>query len=250
MRRIAVTVLVFCLAVAAILAMEVRQAAHYESPNDHFQNPTHEIVSLKGPPGPAISYLVMGDSTAAGRGAAYDKGIAMESARHLQKQRSVNMMNIGVSGAKLADVERDQLPIAKTFKPDVLLISAGANDVTNFTPNEKVERSLHTVLEELQRTNPNIRIVVAGSGDLGPSRRFAIPLNWIARSETARVNRVMQMVAGRHHVQWVDLAHETGPFFEKDGTLYAADRFHPNERGYATWLPFLHSGLDSALLHR
>ncbi len=47
-----------------------------------FQNPSPAPREF-GTSGPKFVYVVLGDSTAAGQGAAYDKGIAVQTARHL-----------------------------------------------------------------------------------------------------------------------------------------------------------------------
>ena len=45
---------------------------------------------------------------------------------------------------------------------------------------------------------------------------------------------------------FAEIAEKTGPRFRRDHSLYAADRFHPNDRGYATWLPLLNEALAEA----
>ena len=85
-------------------------------------------------------YVVLGDSTAAGRGANYANGIAVRTARHLARSRPVLLVNLAVSGARVADVARDQLPAAVRLKPDLVLLAVGANDATHFTPNGRFGR--------------------------------------------------------------------------------------------------------------
>jgi acyl-CoA thioesterase I len=221
-------------------AMVARHGIEYS-----FKNPTHEPIhygdSANGKP---LLYVVMGDSTAAGRGAHY--GIAQATADHLSKSTSLNMINLGISGAKLNDIVRDELPEAIKLKPDLVLLSVGANDVTHFTSNHSIESSLNTILDGLAHNNPDVKVVVTGSPELGAVPRFAQPLRWFARIETERVNKVMEPVAKSHKAIWTPLAAETGSFFSKDHSLFAPDKFHPNDRGYATWVPFLNAALDKA----
>ncbi len=219
----------------AMLAMEWQ--------TDTFINPARNAVcySKNGPP---LLYVVMGDSTAAGRGASY--GIAAETAKYLSQSAAVTMVNLGISGAKLADVVREELPAAIKLKPDLVLLSIGANDVTNFTSNCDIKASLDTILDGLAHSNANVRIVVTGSADLGAVPRFLQPLRWLAGQETERVNEVMEPLTKSHGAIWTPLAKQTGPFFKKDPSLFAADKFPPNDRGYAIWCPFLHAALDTA----
>jgi hypothetical protein len=50
--------------------------------------------------GPLLEYVVLGDSTAVGQGAPYERGIAVSTARHLSARgRRVRLVNLAVSGA-------------------------------------------------------------------------------------------------------------------------------------------------------
>ena len=197
--------------------------------------------------GRPLLYVVLGDSTAAGRGAPYADGIAVQTASHLAQSRPVTLVNLAVSGAKIADVVRDQLPTALRLKPDLVLLAVGANDATHFTSGRRIGTDLTAILNELATARPGVRIVLTGSPDVGTARRFAQPLRWLAGVETARVNAVMQPIGQQHGAVWAPIARATGPLFARDPTLFAPDRFHPNARGYATWLPALDAALDEAL---
>jgi len=63
------------------------------------------------------------------------------------------------------------------------------------------------------------------------------------RSET------FESVAAARGVTFAPIAADTGPGFRRDRSLFADDRFHPNARGYATWLPTLDRTLEKALAH-
>src|SRR5687767_9002841 len=88
-----------------------------------------------------VTYVVLGDSTAAGQGADYESGIAAVTARHLAERHPIEMTNLGVSGAKLRDVADGQLPAAERLKPDLVLLSASANDVIRLTTVSSMRKS-------------------------------------------------------------------------------------------------------------
>jgi len=228
-----------------LLIGEARLAMPRKS--DHYNNPGHEPVHY-GNKGSVLMYVVMGDSTAAGRGARY--GIAQRTAEHLSRSYSVNMVNLGISGARLAGVVQEELSEAIKLKPDLVLLSIGANDITNFTSAKKLKLSLDKILNELASCNSHMQVVVTGSADLGTVPRFLQPLRWVAGWETQRVNKVIESVTKSHRAIWTPLAEETGPSFEKDPTLFDTDKFHPNDRGYAVWTPFLNTALDQACSKR
>jgi len=52
--------------------------------------------------------------------------------------------------------------------------------------------------------------------------------------------------AARLGLIFAPIAEKTGPLFRADPSLFAADRFHPNDRGYATWIPVLNEALARA----
>lgn len=200
-----------------------------------------------GSSGPAITYVVLGDSTAAGVGADYEQGIAVKTAEALAENRRVTMINLGVSGERAAGVVRDQLPLALPHKPDVVLLSVSANDVTHLTSAGSVRDSVRTTVRELRRVNPAVKIVITGSPDMGSPPRIPRLLRGLAARRTAAINRELTALAAEEDLTFAPIAAETGPLFRADHSLFASDRFHPNERGYATWVKVLNRALAEAL---
>lgn len=197
-----------------------------------------------------VSYLVLGDSTAAGVGADYDQGIAMATTRELSRTHEVKMHNVSVSGARIREVLDDQLPRAASIRPDLVLLSVGANDVTHLTSVRSMRASLREIVQHLRSTNPDVAIVITGSPDMGSPPRVPRLLRGLASLRTKQVNRMFVAEAERLHLTFAPIAAETGPLFRRDRSLFAADRFHPNERGYATWTAVLNRALAAALRGR
>lgn len=200
-----------------------------------------------GTSGELIRYVVLGDSTAAGVGAAADDSIAVLTARHLALTRRVTMRNLGVSGARMRDVLEQQVPEAEAFRPDLVLISAGANDVTHLTPIPSMRRRLRQTVGRLRAVNPAVRIVVTGAPDMGSPPRIPWGLRWVASLRTRMVNRMFVAEARKLDLVFAPIAERTGPLFRRDHSLFHADRFHPNSRGYATWAAVLNEALTVAV---
>jgi len=198
--------------------------------------------------GDALQYLVLGDSTAVGEGGTYANGIAVATARHLAAAgRRVVMKNLGVSGARMADVAREQLPRLDGFAPGIVLIAAGANDVTHLTPAGSVDRDLRRAIAALVAANPGVRIVLTGAPDMSTPPRIPWLLRGLAGWRSNVLNRVFRKMAERDGVTFAPIAEQTGPLFERDKTLFDSDQFHPNDRGYATWIPVIDRALDDAM---
>jgi lysophospholipase L1-like esterase len=198
--------------------------------------------------GQALRYLVLGDSTAVAEGGTYANGIAVETARHLAAGRRVEMVNLGVSGAQTRDVLREQVPRIGAFVPDVVLLDFGANDVTHLTPARAVERDLREIVERVVAINCRVRIVVTGSPDMSAPPRIPRLLRGVAGWRTDVLNRVFRGEVGRSGLTFAPVAAETGSLFKRDKTLFSGDAFHPNDRGYATWIVVINRALDEAAL--
>lgn len=204
-------------------------------------------IGQYGSAGAPLSYLVLGDSTAAGVGADYQQGIAVSSAKALGASRSVTMTNVSVSGARIRNVVRLQLLAAAGVRPDVVLLSVGANDVTHLTCVRSMRSDLREIVTKLRSVNPDVAIVITGSPDMGSPPRIPRLLRGIASRRTVVVNRMFVAEAKSLGLMFAPIARETGPLFRKDPSLFGEDRFHPNERGYAIWTSVLNAALAVAL---
>ncbi len=191
-----------------------------------------------------LNYVVMGDSTAIGQGADYSHGIARHTAMVLAAtHRSVALTNVGVSGARVADVLHTQVAKAIALRPDVILLAIGANDVTHLTSQSSIERNLSSILSKLKSANPRLQVVLTGSPAMGSVPRFAKPTQWLARLEEHRVNHTIMLVAKAQDVIMVPLARATEATFLQHPEYFASDNFHPNASGYAVWFPVIDAGL-------
>lgn len=228
---------------AVVLLVEARRAAGGQ--REDFRNPDHAPRSFGT--GTPLTYVVIGDSTAAGQGAGYADGIAVNTAQHLAAGHAVRLYNLGISGATTADVRDQELAEAAALKPDVVLLAVGANDVTQLTSEGKVKEGLDKIIDGLVAANCNVKIVLTGSPDIGGARRLAQPLRWITGERTKAINNRVAGVVAQRGLTMAPIAKETGPLFRADASLLAADRFHPNAKGYATWMSVLNRALDEAM---
>lgn len=194
--------------------------------------------------GPALRYAIMGDSTTVAQGAQYSQGYAVATAAYLGKTHTVRWINVGISGARAGDVAGTQLAQVRAFKPDIVLVAVGANDVTHLTPIGSVHASLSATIATLQRDNPKVRIVLTGSPDMGSVPRFGPVARWLAGKRTSALNSMVAGLARDKHVAFAPIAAKTGDTFRRHPELFAADKFHPTAAGYALWTPVLTQALD------
>ncbi len=198
--------------------------------------------------GKPLTYAVLGDSTAVGQGGEYSKGIAVATAAHIAKNYSVEFKNFGSSGARISDVANIQVSQATGLKPDLVLISAGANDVTHFTALSKIEDDVNVIIDRLRANNPKVKIIFIGSPEMSSIPRFIQPTKYILGLRSTQVNRVFQKVISAHEeALFSPIAQRTGSMFAQDPALFAQDKFHPNTAGYDVWIPVLIESIDTAL---
>lgn len=200
--------------------------------------------------GSALQYAVFGDSTTVAQGSAYDKGYVRATARYLaDRGYAVVLHNFGVSGARAADIPARQIPRARkqAIRPDIALVAVTANDVTHLTGLHAMETNLARSIELLRSLNPDVQIILTGSPQMGTIPRFPQPARYLAKVRTGQVNGMIRRLAAEKQVLFAPIADKTGPLFAAHPEYYAADLFHPNEGGYATWTPVLTDALNTAL---
>jgi lysophospholipase L1-like esterase len=229
------------LAIASMLLMAGCASAADAPPP---RAPSSEETFGSGAP---LRYLVLGDSTAVAVGGTYERGIARQSARHLAASHQVVLKNVAVSGARVHDVLTEQLPRVGSFVPDVVLLDVGANDVVHLTRAAPLERELEAILQDLFSRNRNVKIVVTGSADMSSPPRIPRVLRGLSGHRTRVLHRVFERAVATHHLTFAPIARDTGPAFKRDHSLFDADRFHPNDRGYELWIAVINAALDRAM---
>ncbi|HSX31695.1 MAG TPA: GDSL-type esterase/lipase family protein, partial [Candidatus Saccharimonadales bacterium] len=173
----------------------------------------------------------------------YAQGYAVKSAEYLARRYKVTYQNFGVSGSRVVDVLATQLPEAMALRPDIVLIGIGANDVTHLTDPTDINRDMRTIVDGLYAVNPNVKIIITGSPQMGSVPRFPQPAKWLATQRTTLVNKVMYKVAADKKLVVAPIAEKTGPVFAAHPELFAKDKFHPTTDGYKLWVKVINDAL-------
>ncbi len=184
-----------------------------------------------GAPGRPLRVVWLGDSLAAGVGTTDEDGaVARQVAR--RAGRALETEVLAVSGARIGDVLDQQLP-RLTGAPDIVFISAGANDTTHVTSLDDFRQRYEAVLARLPATTS---VVLLGVPDMGSTTRLAQPLRAIAGIRANQLDNVVHDLARTHDLAYVNIASQTGPKFRADPDRYfAPDHYHPNDAGYTVW---------------
>jgi lysophospholipase L1-like esterase len=192
--------------IAATLGVEDDWRRYWEESNDRARR-------ADGP-----LWVALGDSTAQGIGAsAPDRGYVGQLLGRLREGESPawRVVNLSVTGARLTDVVREQLPrVDEAGPPDLVTCAAGANDLVR-VGIPRARRGLHALIDGL----PSEAVLATCPQGLWPKR-------------TLELNRIIRAEAPAAGLRIADVWAHTGPPWSGK---YAGDGFHPNETGYADW---------------
>jgi acyl-CoA thioesterase-1 len=174
----------------------------------------------------SVSYIALGDSGAQGIGATRPEksyvGLLANSIGNKTNQ-PVHITNLSVSGAKVADVSRVQIPQLKgqTITDDTIItLSIGGNDAVHRNPN------FATDIDKLFSQLPK-QTIVSDVGYFGGGRFNT------RESYVQEVNPLLYEAAEKYGLTIAPLYKVT----KERNSLFtnAIDIFHPSNRGYQNW---------------
>ncbi len=170
-----------------------------------------------------LTYLALGDSAAQGIGASSPmRGYVGITAKRLEQKtgKTVRIVNISKTGAKLSDYLTEQAPKISKIKADFVTIEIGANDVKDFEVN-KFTTEFRQVLDSLPDGTyvSNMPLFNSRPGSTNNARLASK----VIEEELAKYPKLI----------FVDLQKQT----TDNQTIFgfAPDLFHPNNISYKHW---------------
>ena len=196
------------------------------------------------PATPVVRLLVVGDSTGVGTGATQaTRSVAgMVGGSHPR----LLVHNRSRDGARFDELPAQLLASASDSGYDVILISAGGNDVIRGTGTDALAKALdQTFVAARDRLRPGGRIIVQPAGNVGNAPFFMPPLSLLMTRRAAELHTAIRAAAARHGVTYVNLYKDAAqdPFAQQPG-LHASDGLHPSDAGYQIWLAELMAQSD------
>ncbi|MEV3991146.1 SGNH/GDSL hydrolase family protein [Streptomyces sp. NPDC049837] len=198
--------------------------------------------------GPALRLLVLGDSTAAGVGAArHSEALAghLATAVTALTGRGVDWRVVARAGATVRTVRRVLLnrltDPTRRWEPDLVVVTAGTNDALRRRRPRAFRADVSRLVRDIGlRLGDDVPVVLAGLPETDRiaslPRAFRAPLSVYVRL----LDRQLRVVARRTpHV--VHLPSGGPPRFP--GAWFAEDRFHPSPLGYRAWARTLAAGV-------
>jgi lysophospholipase L1-like esterase len=225
----------------------------------HRVDPRGGVASTSAAP---VRMLTFGDSTTAGVGVERpEDALPMLLAQRLadDERRGVRVLNFGWSGARVADLLRDQLKRSteslREGEPpwlpsaDVVVVVIGANDATHRTSPRRFRADTRQVLETIRREAPLARVVLAGIPRFRGALRALEPLMTMIDAYAVLLRRIQRQEAQRAGVPFANLAAKVPPLLVAAGAtideVLASDRFHPSPLGYRIWADVIYATLES-----
>lgn len=177
----------------------------------------------RGKPG-GLVYVALGDSAAQGIGASRpERGYVGLLAERMRERtgRRVQVVNLSVSGATIRDLLDTQLPQLRQLRPDVITVGIGGNDVRSYDPAR-----FSADVDELTAALP--------AGTYIADVPYFMHGRWEGHADEAA--GILTATARVHQLRIVPL-HDALSDRGAGAMLtdFAADWFHPNDRGHRVW---------------
>jgi lysophospholipase L1-like esterase len=178
-------------------------------------------------------YVALGDSLVEGYtdwgvsdaaiGYAYVLGATLRAVRP-----EYRFTNLGVSGARTADVLRDQVAPAIALRPSLVTLTVGANDVRATDPDQ-FRHTFDRLVGEITGNTDGLVLVsnIPNFAHLLPQPFAAYRV--MLEGQLQLFNQAVHEVVMEHGATLVDLY---GTHEAEDPRNIGADGFHPSARGY------------------
>jgi lysophospholipase L1-like esterase len=187
---------------------------------------------------PLLRLAVIGESTAAGVGAAeHERALPGFLAGALQRRsrRGVAWVVAGKNGATARRVGTDLVPALAAEQhgapPDIVVVTVGINDLMRRRPLKTWTADLTELIGALRGRYRDAEVIVAG---MPPVHRFPAlpqPLRLVMGGRARAMDRIMREVARANGAVHVPM----DPDMAADRTRFASDGFHPSPDGYRAW---------------
>lgn len=181
-----------------------------------------------------VRYLALGDSFTIGTGGPPDLAFPAQLKRFAMKQGvDLRLENVAVNGYSTRQVIDEELEALPRFKPDVVTLAIGANDIVRHDDEAAYRKNLKRIFKAINDVKPR-KVLVLPQPDWSQSPvsegfgdRAAI------RARIEKYNAILAEEAKTAGAQYVDLFPQ---FVEQaKAGLIAPDGLHPNSKAYTAW---------------
>jgi len=198
----------------------------------------------------ALDLLLLGDSIAAGLGAAKRKetlGARLAKGLGRATRRPVRLRTAAIVGSESSALAAQLESLPEDYRPHLAVVIVGGNDITHRVPVSTSVAHLEAAISDLHTRGAGV--VVGTCPDLGAIRPVPQPLRSLGARLSRQLADAQARAAERLGARPVSLRRAVGPFFvTQPDEMFSLDRFHPSALGYRrtaeALLPALLAELD------
>jgi len=150
------------------------------------------------------------------------------------------VINRGFGGSVLMDAIYFADRIITPYRPRMVVVYAGTNDINDGKKPEEVEGDFRALAAKIHTSLPETRVAYISLA--------ANPKRWSQRKEIRDANRRIAAVCdGDERLMFVDAFQAMlGPDGEPKPDIFVEDRLHMNAKGYALWVELIKPLLPAA----
>jgi lysophospholipase L1-like esterase len=187
----------------------------------------------------SIRYLALGDSYTIGTGASgLDANFPSRLAHKLEEATgsTVELKNPAVNGYTTTDLIVNELPELERFKPDLVTILIGVNDLVQRSDEAGYRTRLRRIYDSVARLDlPQGRVAAISIPDFSivpAAPTFGVPSQLHARTDA--FNAVARQEASACRFSFLELGDVSRAGAGRAGWI-AEDNLHPGDLQYAAW---------------
>jgi lysophospholipase L1-like esterase len=187
-------------------------------------------VSWAAPP---MRYVAIGDSFTIGTSVEEQARFPSQLAQKLRDAGiDVTLVNLAINGHSTNEVLTRQIPRVAAFRPSVVTLAIGANDIVRERAPDAYAANLKAIFTALAGTKAKVFVLPQPDWSLAPAAEaFGTQAELRSRIET--YNAILRQSAQAHGATYVDVWPENVK--SAQAGEFSADGLHPTARLYGLW---------------
>ncbi len=191
------------------------------------------LAAAPAPSAPPVRYLALGDSFTAGTALPKEESFPEQLAALLKRGgREVSLLNPAVAGFTTDDLIARELPLVADFKPTLITVAIGANDLVRQPGEDRYRQQVRRILKAVSGLGATVVVLPQPDWSVAPvAAQFGTPAQ--LRAQIERMNQILAEEAKARGARFLDLW--AGNVRASQEGHFASDGLHPDATVYAAW---------------
>ena len=194
--------------------------------------------------GRVVRYLALGDSFTIGTGSSPQQAFPTKLAERWRAAgREVVLENPARNAFSTADVLAEETPLIAIFRPTLITLAVGANDIVRHRSEATYRDTVRQILA-LAKSSGAVLVGLPQPDWAATPAGARFRAYDVVHARIGRSNRILREEVERAGGRWVDLS----PLMERQAKarLVAPDGLHPSAAAHAEWAEVLAAALPAA----